>query len=113
VKVSMSVVPSASPVNPGPTSLLTSSVLGKTRLRLTMLTKPAASGSDQGWPGPKPESPVAAIDQRSGARNVTLRGFPFKVAVSDVEEFSVMTREAVDYARTHWLRDECGGDCYH
>jgi hypothetical protein len=68
-----------------------------------MLTKPAASGSDQGWPGPKPESPVAAIDQRSGARNVTVRGFPFKIAVSDVEEFSVMTRVSIAPARIGWV----------
>jgi len=110
-------VPSASPlVNPGPRSLSTSSWLGKpVGSTSTVLRKPAASGSNQSpveleTPG-SPETPTRAIDQKSAPLKVTGREVvPFKVAVSDVEENSVMTR-GLDCGRTHWLRYECGHDC--
>ena len=109
VKRVVSGVPSGSAKNAGPKSLMTCSWLGDKK-DCTMLARPTASGSSHCCD--VPETPAKAIVQSSGKLRVTLRGFPFKVAVSDVEEFSVMTREAVDYARTHWLRDECGGDHY-
>src|SRR5436190_1320175 len=63
-----------------------------------MLTTPAAPGSVQScWP----ENPARATNHKSAALLVTVREVvPFKVAVSDVEENSVMTRVWITVART-------------
>src|SRR6476660_3211519 len=92
--------PSASPERPGPNSLVTNS-WSVERVN-TALVKSAASGSVQNCPE-LGETPVRAIVQLSAKLKVTLRGFPFKVAVSDVEEFSVMTRVLITPARIGWV----------
>jgi hypothetical protein len=70
----------------------------QTRSKVATSTKPAASGSTQSCV--VMETPARATDQLSAKPKLTLRGFPFKVAVSDVEEFSVMTRLLITLARS-------------
>jgi hypothetical protein len=76
---------------------MTNSWLGKIGRKSTALTKPAASGSVQVLPWPP--IPARAIVHTSAPTLVTVRGLLFKVAVSDVEENSVMTRVLIAFAR--------------
>jgi len=94
----------------GPMSLLTSSWLGKWSVsRITSLIKSAAPGSNHRVAAKVPlcgEIPSRAINQISAAAKgsgVTVREVVplgvVKSAVSDVEEFSVMTRVSIAPAR--------------
>jgi len=98
VKVVASGVPSGSARIAGPKSLMTFSSLGDKK-DCTMLPKPAASGSGSSHCTDVPETPGRAIVQLSAKLRVTVRGFPFKVAVSDVEESSVIMRLSMTPAR--------------